>query len=50
MKGQYGAAIRVQFWRIVSCLFWWPGEWLCRVGDLAAKRAKRIVDDRCLPR
>lgn len=48
MKGQCGALIRASLWRAVAGLFWGPGEWLCSLGDRAAKRAKRIVDDRCL--
>jgi hypothetical protein len=47
MKGQYGALIRASLWRALAGVLWCPGEWLCRLGDRAAKRAKRIIEDRC---
>jgi hypothetical protein len=56
MKGReietrlYGALIRASLWRVLAGVFWAPGDWFCRLGDRAARRAKRIVDDRCLPR
>jgi hypothetical protein len=48
MKGQYGVLIRASLWRVLAGVFLGPGNWLCRLGNRAAFRAKLIDDDRFL--
>ena len=47
--GDVLALARASFWRVLAGLCWWPAYWLGRLGDRAARRAKRIINARLLP-
>lgn len=47
--GDVLALARASFWRALAGLCWLPADWLWRLGNRAAERAKRIIHARLLP-